>query len=279
MRGNKDWAPPRKQIIFHVKTPSKNLIKDLSAQGYRCTGCGMKVAPSHARYFRFCNYTGKYFCQNCHTNAVSIIPAQIIDKWSFKKYPVSNFARDLLTNIQQDPVFNVQTVNRHIYSRVPSMAQALDLRLQLVSVRQYLKLCRKARNLYLTFEGYSPWTTDLHLYSMDDFNEVKSGVKVKHLRALLADAVQHIKTCPICQGKGFVCEFCKDPSDVIYPFEIHKVSSCKVCRCCFHKECFRGKACPRCIRVQERQRQRESRQFKEEVEAEDRDRGSPKQPI
>ena len=63
----------------------RSLVKDLSAQGYRCTGCGMKVAPSHARYFRFCNYTGKYFCQNCHTNAVSIIPAQIIDKWSFKK--------------------------------------------------------------------------------------------------------------------------------------------------------------------------------------------------
>jgi len=63
----------------------RSLVKDLSKQGYRCTGCGMKMATSHARYFRFCNYTGKYFCQNCHTNAVSIIPAQIIDKWSFKK--------------------------------------------------------------------------------------------------------------------------------------------------------------------------------------------------
>ena len=24
-----------------------------------------------------------------------------------------------------------------------------------------------------------------------------------------------------------MCEFCKDPGDVIYPFEIHKVSACK----------------------------------------------------
>ena len=29
--------------------------------------------------------------------------------------------------------------------------------------------------LYMTFEGYSPWTTDVHLYSMDDFHQVHSS--------------------------------------------------------------------------------------------------------
>ena len=45
----------------------------------------MKVEPSHVRYFRFCNYTGKYFCQNCHSNALSMIPAYVIERWSFKR--------------------------------------------------------------------------------------------------------------------------------------------------------------------------------------------------
>ena len=29
----------------------------------------------------------------------------------------------------------------------------------------------------------------------------------------------------LCQGKGFVCEFCSSP-DIIYPFELDKVSTC-----------------------------------------------------
>ena len=61
-------------------------MKYLAVQGYRCTGCGMRQDPAHARHFRFCHYTGKYFCQKCHTNASSIIPAHILHRWSFKKY-------------------------------------------------------------------------------------------------------------------------------------------------------------------------------------------------
>ena len=64
----------------------RNILKQLAAQGYRCTGCGMKQEPSQARHFRFCNYTGKYFCQKCHTNATSVIPAYIMDRWSFRKW-------------------------------------------------------------------------------------------------------------------------------------------------------------------------------------------------
>ena len=63
----------------------RNIMEQLASQGYRCTGCGMKQDPSQARHFRFCNYTGKYFCQRCHTNATSVIPAYIMDRWSFKK--------------------------------------------------------------------------------------------------------------------------------------------------------------------------------------------------
>ena len=61
-------------------------MKYLAAQGYRCTGCGMRQDPAQARHFRFCNYTGKFFCQKCHTNATSIVPAYILHRWSFKKY-------------------------------------------------------------------------------------------------------------------------------------------------------------------------------------------------
>ena len=84
----------------------------------------MKVNPTLAKYFRFCNYTGKYFCQNCHTNATSIIPAHILERWSFKRLYVSNFARDLLAKINNEPVFTITSTHSSIYRRVPIMAAA-----------------------------------------------------------------------------------------------------------------------------------------------------------
>ncbi len=70
-----------------------------------------------------------------------------------------------------------------------------ELRRQLVSVKEYLRTCRRAErcasrksimhinNYYVynrlalhslnaTFEGYAPWTTDVHTYSMEDFIQV-----------------------------------------------------------------------------------------------------------
>lgn len=268
MRGNREWAPPRKQIIYHIKQPNKNLQAELAAQGYRCTGCGMKVEPSHAKHFRFCNYVGKYFCQNCHTNAIHIIPAHVLERWSFKKLPVSNFARDLLSKVHDEPVFSVNPAQHPIYKRVAVMGQAKEMRAQLVAIRQYLRTCRRASKLNQTVESLSPWTTDLSSFSMNDFLELKAGLKVRQLRAVLLEAISHVKSCPVCQGKGFVCEFCNS-DDVIFPFEANKVSTCRDCRCCFHKECFAGSAkCPRCERIKERQKQRVRKIFMETEEEE-----------
>lgn len=39
-----------------------------------------------------------------------MIPARIIQNWDFKKYPVSNFAEEILVSMKQDSVFNIQVV-------------------------------------------------------------------------------------------------------------------------------------------------------------------------
>ncbi len=131
-----DSSPPTHILLYrpisqthtsprrHTFSLSRNLQTDLAAQGYRCTGCGMKVTPAYAKYFRFCHYTGKYFCQNCHMNATSLIPSHILDRWSFKKLPVSNFARDLLAKIHSDALFTISSDNTFIYSKVSLMVQA-----------------------------------------------------------------------------------------------------------------------------------------------------------
>ena len=40
--------------------------------------------------FRYCHYLGKYFCSSCHGNFLEVIPANVIKKWDFTKYPSAN---------------------------------------------------------------------------------------------------------------------------------------------------------------------------------------------
>ena len=44
---------------------------------------------------------------------------------------------------------------------------------------------------------------------------------------MLSDAIEHVKSCPICMGKGFVCEFCHNSNDIMFPFEVGRVVSCE----------------------------------------------------
>ena len=59
------------------------------------------------RRYRWCSYYGAYFCLCCHDGDVSYVPAHIMHSWDFTKYPVSNFARDLLVKLNDRPVFSV----------------------------------------------------------------------------------------------------------------------------------------------------------------------------
>lgn len=42
-------------------------------------------------------------------------------KWDFSKYYVSNFARDLLTKIAGDPLFNPNDINSGLYKKVKAL--------------------------------------------------------------------------------------------------------------------------------------------------------------
>lgn len=69
----------------------------MEQQGYRCAGCGMKVALKYASKFRYCFYLGRYFCTGCHINNTAIIPGRIIAKWDFSKYVFINTMKNNIT--------------------------------------------------------------------------------------------------------------------------------------------------------------------------------------
>ncbi|NXE82881.1 RUBIC protein, partial [Cochlearius cochlearius] len=252
VRGNLEWAPPRPQIIFNVH-PAPTRKVAVAKQNYRCAGCGIRTDPDYIKRLRYCEYLGKYFCQCCHENAQTVIPSRILRKWDFSKYYVSNFSKDLLGKIWSDPLFNVQDINPALYRKVKCLNQVWLLRIQLFHMKNMFKTCRLAKDLLDSFDAVpGHLTEDLHLYSLSDLVATKKGDLVPRLTELLKAGSLHIEKCMLCQAKGFICEFCQNESDIIFPFELNKCRTCEECKACYHKSCFKSTRCPRCERLQAR---------------------------
>nr|XP_060623275.1 run domain Beclin-1-interacting and cysteine-rich domain-containing protein isoform X4 [Anolis sagrei ordinatus] len=251
VRGNLEWAPPRPQIIFNVHSAPTRKVA-VAKQNYRCAGCGIRTDPDYIKRMRYCEYLGKYFCQCCHENAQMVIPSRILRKWDFSKYYVSNFSKDLLTKIWNDPLFNVQDINPGLYRKVKPLNQVRLLRIQLYHMKNMFKTCRLAKTLLDAFDAVpGHLTEDLHLYSLNDLGATKKGELLPRLSELLRAGSLHVEKCMLCQAKGFICEFCQN-EDVIFPFELNKCRTCEECRACYHKTCFRSGPCPKCERLQAR---------------------------
>ncbi|NXV43064.1 RUBIC protein, partial [Uria aalge] len=252
VRGNLEWAPPRPQIIFNVH-PAPTRKVAVAKQNYRCAGCGIRTDPDYIKRLRYCEYLGKYFCQCCHENAQTVIPSRILRKWDFSKYYVSNFSKDLLSKIWSDPLFNVQDINPALYRKVKSLNQVWLLRIQLFHMKNMFKTCRLAKDLLDSFDAVpGHLTEDLHLYSLSDLSATKKGDLVPRLTELLKAGSLHVEKCMLCQAKGFICEFCQNEGDIIFPFELNKCRTCEDCKACYHKSCFKSTNCRRCERLQAR---------------------------
>ncbi|XP_034002645.1 run domain Beclin-1-interacting and cysteine-rich domain-containing protein isoform X1 [Trematomus bernacchii] len=268
VRGNLEWAPPRPQIIFNIHPAPKRKIV-VAKQNYRCAGCGTRIDPDYIKRLRYCEYLGRYFCQCCHENAQAVVPGRVLRKWDFSKYYVSNFARDLLSKIAGDPLFNPNDINSGLYKKNKALEVVRVLRVQLFHMKNLFKTCRFAKEVLDQFDSLpGHLTEDLHLFSLNDLSAVRNGDLAPRMKELLKHGTSHAAGCVLCQAKGFVCEFCGNEKDIIFPFQLNKCQRCEECHACYHRNCFRtGKDCPRCQRLAER-RERLARKNMEEQEDE-----------
>ncbi|XP_074492291.1 run domain Beclin-1-interacting and cysteine-rich domain-containing protein isoform X2 [Sebastes fasciatus] len=268
VRGNLEWAPPRPQIIFNIHSAPKRKIV-VTKQNHRCAGCGTRIDPDYIKRLRYCEYLGRYFCQCCHENAQAVVPGRVLMKWDFSKYYVSNFARDLLSKIAGDPLFNPNDINSGLYKKIKALEAVRVLRVQLFHMKNLFKTCRFAKEVLDQFDSLSGHLTeDLHLFSLNDLTAVRNGELATRMKELLKLGTLHVAGCVLCQAKGFVCEICGNEKDIIFPFQLNKCQRCEECHACYHRSCFRTvKDCPRCQRLAER-RERMARKNMEEQEDE-----------
>lgn len=256
LRGTREWAPPRPQIIFtlHPFCPRSQL---LAKQNYRCAGCGMRVASQYAFKYRYCNYLGRYFCTGCHANQLSLIPAHIIQKWDFSRYKVSTFSYRLLEQMYTDPLFRVFAVNKNISKQSKNLRNCKLLRHGLFSMKDYILTCRFSTEslkgkLLAVLKEYPQINIDPDVYSMEDLVNVRSGDMGQCLKTPVDLCYFHISNCELCLARGFICRKCLS-DEVIYPWQTNSVSRCSKCGECFHSKCWNSTdACLRCIRYNKR---------------------------
>lgn len=250
IRGTREWAPPRPQIIFTYCNPWPDRRAQMMKQNNRCAGCGMKVAQAYSNRFRYCHYLGKYNCSACHKNQMSAIPARIIERWDFTFQPVSSFAYRLLNDIVTCPLYRINHLNPKLYEKVRVLQTARSVRKNLKYVRDFIVNCRFAVEVKELFQNVPDHiTSDLDNWSMADFISVKNGTFQKEKTELIKRCEKHIFGCELCIAHGFFCENC-DRKEVLFPWQ-KRVVKCSKCGACFHDTCWLSD-CIKCDRLKRR---------------------------
>ncbi|KAJ9518700.1 hypothetical protein QJQ45_018718, partial [Haematococcus lacustris] len=217
----------RLRVDLLPKVPQGELV---SSQGGRCAGCGqlLPLEPSQgagragawlslgggssSRGPRRCRYTGRLYCHDCHHNALHLIPALVLQRWDFRARPVSCEAAEYLAAVQGQPLLCVSAVNPALYTRVPALQRARQLRQHIAQclaaaqaaggevAARAARLTQAAGNrAYLMDPGLSDfWAMrDLAELSKGAFSQLPPWLEAAAMRAAaLAAATGHLLPVP-----------------------------------------------------------------------------------
>ncbi|XP_078526414.1 differentially expressed in FDCP 8 homolog isoform X2 [Lissotriton helveticus] len=231
----------------------------LDSQDYRCAECraqiSLRAIPSEARQ---CDYTGQYYCSNCHWNDLAVIPARAIHNWDFEPRKVSRCSMRYLTLMVARPVLKLRETNPLLFNHVEELVEIRKLRQDILLMKPYFITCKEAMEARLLLQDRQHFVENDEMYSLQDLIDISSGRLSCSLTEIHTTFAKHIKLdCERCQAKGFVCELCKE-GDVLFPFDSH-TCVCQECLAVFHRDCYydNSTACPKCARLNLRKQTQE----------------------
>jgi hypothetical protein len=210
---------------------------------------------------RLCHNCGKNYCSKCHANDVHVVPHKLCSTLDNKSYKVCRFCHQYLSSAMLQPTVNIGVINFNLYSDFPKLQQVRQLRQKVSELRPFVLSCPQRELLLDIFEGrrHLIADTDLHLYCLQDLVEVPDDKLQNFLRNGFNKIKTHItETCPVCRGKGFVCEGCNNNRDIIFPFQDNTIQ-CGQCRSLYHKACYKDDSkCSKCERIANVRRRNEA---------------------
>lgn len=232
----------------------------LHAQGFACIDCDKEIDLNTSR---LCHYDGRYYCCQCHTGFSSVpIPARVLRNWDFTPKPVSRTSLQKICYLRTKPIlFNLFQLNSMLYGFLDRLIEIKQIRERIQSMLKYLEVCGQPNKPYLIpvpkhflNENLLNYFTLSDLFSIDSVHELLS-----QLQSTLETHI--VSKCESCRGKGYYCELCKDPYDILYPFSKNGIT-CSKCQTVYHKNCFQRKKknCPRCVRLKNKHKLTDSMQ-------------------
>ena len=228
----------------------------LSVQNFECAECTRAIGTIFGPA-KVCAYTRRYYCEECHIDETSTIPAKIMYNWDFRQFAVCHKAKLFLAAVSIEPIINVKSFNGELFEFADGLSQVFDLRRQLRYMNAYLATCADGKSQAKAAFTKLLWPRqhlyeDIDMYSIRDLEDVHSGKLVNLLAATVKFSLGHILKCILCSGKGFICEICRQ-DQVIFPFELDSIMQCKECYTVFHLDCsMKMTTCPKCDRIEAR---------------------------
>jgi len=226
----------------------------LEAQDWRCHDCGAAIGAIFGPW-HVCGLTSRYYCSECHTGQLAVIPSRLLYNWDIAPRPVAASSATFLSYVATRPIIDISTFNPSLSKVAPVLEEASRLRKQLIYLVAYLTACSRAQ-----VEGVKValaevvWPreylyTSTDTYSIQDMEQLHRGELVATLQAGLRLCTHHVMSCLVCSGRGFICEVCQDKRPV-YPFNLQSTSQCQECQTVFHSNCAASlTSCPKCERL------------------------------
>ncbi|KAL1434739.1 hypothetical protein MTO96_011437 [Rhipicephalus appendiculatus] len=141
----------------------------------------------------------------------------------------------------------------YLYRRVKVLNRLRQCRTALHYLHQYILCCRLATRLRDSLDSVRQHLLDEpHVYSLEELEQARQGVLGAQLQGMQDECERHCLACPICTGRGFICEICHNADQLVFPFQLALAAQCTGCQACFHRTCFVPGACPKCRRLETR---------------------------
>ena len=234
------WIPKLVQINYY--------LCEKGTPGLSCFGCGAAFGGLFSSAPRYCEFTGKYFCNKCHSNKKGVVPSHVVWNWDRNLYPINNKSLKFIEDNTKLPMIDLM-LNPSLYERVTLLKDLRLTRKKLYYMKNFISSC-SALGLKAQARVYLDTVPDYYYNSMDIYS-LYDFIHFDEVIDRLIDVVEvwlgHINACFICKNKGSFCEICGDKKP-IYPFQLIDVVQCPRCFGVFHKKCYDPEKCPKCIR-------------------------------
>ena len=108
------------------------------------------------------------------------------------------FAYQLLDQITNFPLFRVNDLNPQLYTRVKSLQQTKNARIQLKFIKDFVKSCRFAVEEQTLLHNLPDHVTDdVDIWTMAEFLDVKNCEMLERLQKLVKNCENHIFKCEV----------------------------------------------------------------------------------